>query len=184
MARNRVRQICESGDRHTGKPVDRVEGHVFNLLSARAEAAVDKGGILFRDTENTQGDLCGELRGGIMRTDPKFIPLQIMHVKNTGIIPGHPVRDAWIEGCDDLESFKRSVLEFPASVYRGKGHVTADESEIDASLFEGTDIPGGARGSADVQFEGGVSILNDPGDRFSDRVHGPAAVGSSDRQDF
>lgn len=77
-----------------------------------------------------------------MRTDPKFIPLQIMHVKNTGIIPGHPVRDAWIEGCDDLESFKRSVLEFPASVYRGKGHVTADESEIDASLFEGTDIPG------------------------------------------
>ena len=81
MARNRVRQLCESGDRHTGKPVDRVEGPVFNLLSARSEATVDKGGILFRDTENTQGDLCGELRGGIMRTDPKFIPLQIMHIK-------------------------------------------------------------------------------------------------------
>lgn len=54
MARNRVRQLCESGDRHTGKPVDRIEGPVFNLLSPRAEAAVDKGGILFRDTENTQ----------------------------------------------------------------------------------------------------------------------------------
>lgn len=77
MARNRVRQLCESGNWHTGKPVNCVEGPVFNLLSARAEAAVDKGGILFRDTENTQGDLCGELRGGIMRTDPKFIPLQI-----------------------------------------------------------------------------------------------------------
>ena len=119
-----------------------------------------------------------------MRTDPKFIPLQIMHIKNSGIIPGHPVREARIEGCDNLESFKRSVLEFTASVYCGEGHVTADKSEIDASLLEGADISGGARGSADVQFEGGVGLLNDPGDRFSDRVHGPAAVGSSDRQNF
>ena len=86
-------------------------------------------------------------------------------------------------GCDDLESFKRAIFEFPASVYCGKGHITADESEIDASLFEGADIPGGAVEALTFSLRVESASSTTPEIAFP-TVHGPAAVGSSDRQDF